>query len=259
MGNYVCLNCCDINFDAYFGLSPDHPSIPSISLENALASAESCPFCDLLVTATAQLSGRHQTVSYRAWPQSTSDNQRLVFYFEREYRQPVRGEGNVRIRGGGVMKVKLYPPPFPLSGDDLLFKICPIFTCPTEQLADLQHSARFVAEDQIDLALCRQWLQDCEEHHPEICRDYSMLEREQALPGGFRLIDVVNQCVSRQPFTSRYIALSYVVRLVVSLRPNPSFGHVWIFISFRIIPFVSRVSLSNGSCFVLLLVKREHY
>ena len=146
------------------------------------------------------------------------------FYFEREYRQPVRGEGNVDIRGGGVMKVKLFPPPFPLLGDSLLFKICPIFTCPTEQLVDLQHSARFVAEDQIDLALCRQWLQDCEEHHPGICRDYSMLEREQPLPSGFRLIDVVNQCVSREPLTSRYIALSYVVRLVVSLRPNPSFG-----------------------------------
>ena len=218
MEDYVCLNCCEINFDAFFGLSPNHPPIPSISLENAISSAESCPFCDLLVSATTQLTGRNQTVAYRAWPQTTSATEMLVFYFEREYREPVRDQESVEIPGGGVMKVKLYPPPFPLLDDSLRFKICPIFTCPAEELTDLQHSARFVAEDQIDLALCRQWLRDCQERHPEICRDFSHIPLRD-FPSAFRVIDVVNECISQQPQTCKYIALSYVVRLTTSVPP----------------------------------------
>jgi hypothetical protein len=88
------------------------------------------------------------------------DQQEIVFYFGREC-----------IAGGGVMMhVRVFPPPVLVSEDEANFKLCLAFT---SEIDEMQHSGQFIAEDRIDMDLCRRWLNDCLEEHPKVCRDVS--------------------------------------------------------------------------------------
>ena len=89
---------------------------------------------------SVSLTPSHHIVLYRQWDGSR-DPLRLAFYFEREYRLPARDQTGVKTSGGGIMKLRVYPPPSPLH-DDIYFKLCPVFTCSTEEL---QHSAHLIA------------------------------------------------------------------------------------------------------------------
>lgn len=203
-----CLNCLDINFDAYFGLSPEHSAVPSIALADASRNIDFCRFCNLLIQTVRHLTHRNELTFRRDWPFSPGRSVQLAFFFEREFRTPTTVQG-----GGGVMKVRVHPPPWPVMKNNFCFKLCPTFMGPTE---DLLHSARYVGDDQIDLAVCRTWLQECQQLHPKICEDYCRMATEY-ISAGFRVIDVVDMCVSKQLHTCRYIALSYVWGRVESL------------------------------------------
>ncbi|KAH8776319.1 heterokaryon incompatibility protein-domain-containing protein [Diaporthe sp. PMI_573] len=138
------------------------------------------------------------------------DGQPLAFYFERQYRAPVYSQdfGNLVQRGGATMRVKLRPPPSPIPyGTATDFVLCPIFS--HDGVPEAQDSARFVLEDRIDLAVCREWLRDCESQHLGDCVSPG-LGVAAVLPAEMRVIDVVQGCIIPTPSNCRYLALSYV-------------------------------------------------
>jgi hypothetical protein len=66
-----CLNCYDINFGAYFSLSLDHLPAPSILIEDAMLSADICPFCNLIVSVARQFTP-NEIVVYQEWEREFS-------------------------------------------------------------------------------------------------------------------------------------------------------------------------------------------
>ena len=190
-----CPNCYTINFFAFFGPGAEHPSIPWIRALDAIENEAYCPFCSLLLRATRQLTYPRAFAPRRNSP-PYMDQQEIVFYFEREC-----------ITGGGVMMhVRLFPPPVLVSEDAAHFKLCLVFT---SEIDEMQHSGQFIAEDRIDMDLCRRWLDDCLEKHPKACRDVSS-GQVLDLPSGFLVLDVVDECITELPRESQFIALSYV-------------------------------------------------
>ena len=60
-------------------------------------------------------------------------------------------------------------------------------------------------------------LEDCQERHPLVCRSFIGVPHTELLTD-HRVIDVIDECVSPQPFDCGYIALSYVWGKVQSLQ-----------------------------------------
>lgn len=155
--------------------------------------------------AAGQFTHPHRVIPRRA-------DRALAFYFERQYRPPVYSQDfrTVIQRGGATMRVKLWPPPSPIPYETATdFVLCPIFS--HDSVHEAQESARFVSEDRIDLAVCREWLRDCESNHLEDCVSPGLgLEVIAQLPAEMRVIDVVEGCIIPAPSNCRYVALSYV-------------------------------------------------
>ncbi|KAJ4387295.1 hypothetical protein N0V93_007884 [Gnomoniopsis smithogilvyi] len=198
-----CANCSDINFEAFFSAEGSHDAIPSISVVHANLSKTTCPFCSLLMQAAGRFTHPHRVIPLR-------DSQALAFYFERQYRAPVYDQdlGTILQRGGATMRVKLRPPPSPIPyGTATDFVLCPIFS--HDDVHEAQDSARFVLEDRIDLAVCREWLRECESQHLGDCVCPGPGASTE-FPADLRVLDVVEGCIVPAAMGCRYVALSYV-------------------------------------------------
>lgn len=200
--NGRCANCSDINFEAYFGVTGSHDPISSISVFDADLSKTTCPFCALLMQAAGQFTHPHRVIPHRG-------SQALAFYFERQYQSPVYSDfGTVIKRGGATMRVELRPSPSPIPlGTPINFVLCPIFS--HDNVIDTQDSARLILEDRIDMAVCREWLRECESQHLVDCVSPGLVDTAE-FPAEMRVIDVVEGCIIPAPLGCRFLALSYV-------------------------------------------------
>ncbi|KAH8681964.1 heterokaryon incompatibility protein-domain-containing protein [Xylariales sp. PMI_506] len=195
----LCLNCLNIDFASVFGLAKDVDwAIPAITVQYVAENEGSCRFCSLLHRAARQFTHPHRVIPHR-------NGTPLEFHFERDFREPVLERDGRFLPGGAAVRVKLRPPPSPIDTSVATdFMLCPMRMGIVD---DLQETSRFVLDDRIDLGLCRMWLQNCLEQHPGMC---NTAHQSSNLPVGFRVIDVINDCIICPPRDCRYICLSYV-------------------------------------------------
>jgi hypothetical protein len=134
-----CPNCSDINFEAYFGVGKSHEAIPSILVQDATANEATCAFCRLLMRGARQFTHPHRVIPHR-------NTEVLGFFFEREYREPMCDETGTFIPGGGVMRVRLRPPPSPLPMDMATTSCSALFSREMPTICSIRHKSSWLIE-----------------------------------------------------------------------------------------------------------------
>lgn len=198
-----CLNCAGLDFYDIFGFGSSD-LIDPLSLRDALANAEVCAFCRLLVRTARQYVAPHNIVDHR-------DGMLVTFAFSLGYFQVTPSD-----IGSRYLCSIISPPPWPLdTSRTLAFSLIPISNTVPDSLYNQ------LEQDKIDLGTCGKWIASCESGHANDCGAFSgplRLGPETTL----RLIDAVDECVVVAPPDARYVTLSYVWGQVQLLELNSS-------------------------------------
>lgn len=208
----LCSICSELQLEQYF--REEKEKVQLVGLVVSFVD-ESCPFCSLVSSAMSL----HFTTN---WRRSIRKKTKL-FLRSKAWLASREGHRVKRRDPRLLLAVDSLPSGFsrrraPLKADKIRIFIIleveqisnPVFTEAESSQRSLPSHLRRTTGSLLDTALVTQWVNTCKNHsHSLRTRDAHETEFFQH-ERGFRLIDVVDECLVEQQEPSEYVALSYV-------------------------------------------------
>jgi hypothetical protein len=216
--NNVCRNCQGIGSRsvprAELGTRSDNTASSDqneimMPIYRIKAAASYCLFCRFLNRILQEIFRPAHLYSFRASLYETRF--RAVYCILRDAHTFGNRSFKKKSAGDRFITLDCFPAPFPLDDFERNL-VLHYIALSSEDVPST--SGRLVSESQIDLPVLKSWLSECIESHGDVCNGRHIPNADGKLHS-LRVIDVLEKCIVRQASTLPYVALSYVVSVIL--------------------------------------------